>query len=152
MIVPALLAENLLFFVNVRVEHRIQIHMHQILEIPVITAGYRVAGFVRVGHGIEEGIERSFYQFHKRILKRKFPGAAQYTVFQNVGNTGAVLWRCTECNVKNFILIAVLDEHDSSSCFFVFEKPSFGMNILKIFFLQDFICVQMIGIHKLVTS
>ena len=134
MIVPALLAENLLFFVNVRVEHRIQIHMHQILEIPVITAGYRVAGFVRVGHGIEEGIERSFYQFHKRILKRKFPGAAQYAVFQDMSN------------------IAVLDEHDSGSCFFVFEKPSFGMNILKIFFLQDFICVQMIGIHKLVTS
>ena len=152
MVVPAFLTEDLFFFVNIRIEYRIQIYMHQILEIPVITACYRVAGLIRIGHGIEEGIERSFYQFHKRILKRKFPGAAQYTVFQDVGNTGAVLWRCTECNVKNFILIAVLDEHDSGSCFFVFEKPSFGMNILKIFFLQDFICVQMIGIHKLVTS
>ena len=152
MVVPAFLTEDLFFFVNIRIEYRIQIYMHQILEIPVITACYRVAGLIRIGHGIKEGIKRTFYQLHKRILKRKFPGAAQYTVFQDVGNTGAVLWRCTECNVKNFILIAVLDEHDSGSCFFVFEKPSFGMNILKIFFLQDFICVQMIGIHKLVTS
>ena len=152
MVVPAFLTEDLFFFVNIRIEYRIQIYMHQILEIPVITACYRVAGLIRIGHGIKEGIKRTFYQLHKRILKRKFPGAAQYAVFQDVGNTGAVLWRCTECNVKNFILIAVLDEHDSGSCFFVFEKPSFGMNILKIFFLQDFICVQMIGIHKLVTS
>ena len=125
MIVPALLAENLLFFVNVRIEHRIQIHMHQILEIPVITAGYRVAGFVRVGHGIEEGIERSFYQLYKRILQRKFPGAAQYAVFQDMSNTCAVFGRCAECNIKNLILITVLDEHHSGSCFFVSQKPSF---------------------------
>ena len=126
--------------------------MHQILEIPVITACYRVAGLIRIGHGIKEGIKRTFYQLHKRILKRKFPGAAQYAVFQYMSNTCAVFRRCTECNVKNLILITILDEHHSGSCFFVSQKPSFGMNILKIFFLQDFICFQMIGIHKIVTS
>ena len=125
MVVPAFLTEDLFFFVNIRIEYRIQIYMHQILEIPVITACYRVAGLIRIGHGIKEGIKRTFYQFHKRILQRKFPGAAQYAVFQDVGNTGAVLWRCTECNIKNFILIVVLDEHHSGSCFFVSQKPSF---------------------------
>ena len=99
--------------------------MHQILEIPVITACYRVAGLIRIGHGIKEGIKRTFYQLHKRILKRKFPGAAQYAVFQYMGNTCAVFRRCTECNVKNLILITILDEHHSGSCFFVSQKPSF---------------------------
>ena len=125
MVVPAFLTEDLFFFVNIRIEYRIQIYMHQILEIPVITACYRVAGLIRIGHGIKEGIKRTFYQLHKRILKRKFPGAAQYAVFQYMGNTCAVFRRCTECNVKNLILITILDEHHSGSCFFVSQKPSF---------------------------
>ena len=57
MVIPALLAENLLFLVNVRVKNRIQINVHQILEILVITAGYRITGLIRVGHGIQEGIQ-----------------------------------------------------------------------------------------------
>ena len=57
MVIPALLAENLLLLVNVRVKNRIQINVHQILEILVITAGYRITGLIRVGHGIQEGIQ-----------------------------------------------------------------------------------------------
>ena len=57
MVIPALLAENLLFLVNVRVKNRIQINVHQILEILVITAGYWITGLIRVGHGIQEGIQ-----------------------------------------------------------------------------------------------
>ena len=125
MVVPAFLTEDLFFFVNIRIEYRIQIYMHQILEIPVIAACYRVAGLIRVGHGIKECIKRSFYQLYKRILQRKFPGAAQYAVFQDMSNTCAVFGRCAECNIKNLILITVLDEHHSGSCFFVSQKPSF---------------------------
>ena len=57
MVIPALLAENLLLLINVRVKNRIQINVHQILEILVITAGYRITGLIRVGHGIQEGIQ-----------------------------------------------------------------------------------------------
>ena len=47
MVIPALLAENLLLLINVRVKNRIQINVHQILEILVITAGYRITGLTQ---------------------------------------------------------------------------------------------------------
>ena len=75
MIVPAFLAENLLFFIDIRIKYRIQIYMHQVLEITVIAACHRITGLVRISHGIQECVERAFNQFYKRIFQWKFPGA-----------------------------------------------------------------------------
>ena len=51
-IVPALLEKNLRLSVDGRVEYSVQIHVHEILKIPVIAAGYGIYRFVRVGHRI----------------------------------------------------------------------------------------------------
>ena len=56
MVIPALLAENLLLLVNVRV-NRIQINVHQILEILVITAGLPDNRSYPGKSGIQEGIQ-----------------------------------------------------------------------------------------------
>ena len=52
LIMPALLTENLLPAVNVGIEHRIQVHMHQVLKILVIAACHRIKSLVGVSHGI----------------------------------------------------------------------------------------------------
>ena len=52
MVVPAFLAENLFFVVDIGIKYRIQIYVNQILEVLVITAGYRIASPIRIGHGI----------------------------------------------------------------------------------------------------
>ncbi len=52
LIMPAFLFENFLFMINVGVQHRIQIHIHQILEVFIITAGHRIHRLVRISHGI----------------------------------------------------------------------------------------------------
>ena len=52
LIMPAFLPENGFIFINVRVKYRIQIDMHQVLEILVITACHRVYSLIRIGHGI----------------------------------------------------------------------------------------------------
>ena len=46
--------ENLFSFIDIRIKYRIQINMHQILKILIIAAGYRIAGFIRISHGIQE--------------------------------------------------------------------------------------------------
>ena len=76
LIVPAFLLKNFLFFIYIRIKNSIQIHMHQILEILIIAACHRVYGFVRIGHGIQKGIERAFGQFNKRIFYRELFGTA----------------------------------------------------------------------------
>ena len=52
LVVPSLLLEDFFLFINVGIEHRIQINMHQVLEIRVVAAGNRIYGFVRIGHGV----------------------------------------------------------------------------------------------------
>ena len=52
LIAPSLLTECLVTLINIRIEYRIHIHMHQILEILVIAARHRVYRLVRIGHGI----------------------------------------------------------------------------------------------------
>ena len=71
LVMPALLTENRLVLVGVRIENSVQINVHQVLEILVITARNRIYGLVGIGHGIQEGIQGTLCQFHKRILYRE---------------------------------------------------------------------------------
>ena len=52
LIVPAFLTKDRFVGINVRIEHCIQIHMHQVLKILVIAACDRINGLIRIGHGI----------------------------------------------------------------------------------------------------
>ena len=54
---PALLPEDFFVSVDVRIENRIQIDIHQILKIRVIAAGNRVNRLVRICHGIQKCIQ-----------------------------------------------------------------------------------------------
>ena len=90
LIVPAFLTEDLLFLINVRMKHCIQIHMHQVLKIPFIAACYRIHCLVRVSHGIQERIQGTLHQFHKRILHREICGTAEYGMFHNMRYTRTV--------------------------------------------------------------
>ena len=47
----------------------------------------------------------------------EFSGTAEYTVLQDMCHTCAVLRRCAECDIKYFILIIILDQHNSCTCF-----------------------------------
>ena len=69
---PALLAEDLLIFIDVRIEDGIQIDIHQVLEIAVVAARNRENRLVWIGHGIEECVHGTLDEFHKRILQREF--------------------------------------------------------------------------------
>ena len=52
LVMPALLAENLLFFIDIRMQNRVHIDVHQVLEIFVVAACNRVYRLIRVGHRV----------------------------------------------------------------------------------------------------
>ena len=56
LVVPALLAEDLFFLINIRIKHRVHIDMDQVLKILVIAAGHRIHGLIRIRHGVQECI------------------------------------------------------------------------------------------------
>ena len=65
---PALLPEDVLVFINIRIEYSVQVDIHQILEVGVIGAGHRKHRLVRIGHRIQKGIHGSLHKLDKWIL------------------------------------------------------------------------------------
>ncbi len=53
---PALLAKNIRFVIDVRMQNRIHIDIHEIFEILVVAAGHGIDRLVRVCHGVQEGV------------------------------------------------------------------------------------------------
>ena len=146
-VAPAFLTENLLFLINIRIKYSIQIYMHQILEILIITACNWITGLVRISHCIQECVQRALYQLYKWILQRELAGATQNAVFQDVWYTCAVPGRCAKCNGKYFILVIVLNKNKSCACFFVAYQISGRMNICQIFLFLNFICRNVFYSH-----
>ena len=56
LIMPALLFEDFLMLINIRIKDRIHINMHEILKVLVIAACHRIQCLVRIGGGIEIGV------------------------------------------------------------------------------------------------
>ena len=52
LVMPALLLEDLLFLINIRIKNRVQIDVHQVLEIRIVAARDRIHGLIRIGHGV----------------------------------------------------------------------------------------------------
>ena len=105
LIAPALLPEDLALVVNGRVQHRVQIDVHQVEEIPVVPAGDGVHRLVRVGHGVEECLDGALQQLHEGLLHRVLVGPAEHRVLQNVEHTGGVLRQRLEGDGKRLVLV-----------------------------------------------
>ena len=67
---PAFLAEDLRLVINRRMQDCIHIHIQQIVEVLVVAAAEGIYRLIRVGHGIQESINRGFQQLHKGLLYR----------------------------------------------------------------------------------
>ena len=149
LIIPALLEKNLFSFINIRIEHRVQIDMHQVFKICIVAACHRIHGPVRIGHRIEERIQRSLDQFHKRIFQRKFPGTFQNTVFQDVCHSRAVCRRRAECNIEYFVFVIIFHQKYPRPAFFMAEQITSGMNVFDFFFFDQLICRAVFYFHTL---
>ena len=71
---PALLLEGLLVSDAGGVQHSIQVHIHKVVEVLGVGGGHGVAGAVRVGERVQEGVQAAFHQLDKGLLDGVFPG------------------------------------------------------------------------------
>ncbi len=115
LIMPRLLPEDLLLPVNIRMQHRIQIDVHQILEVLVVAARHRIHRLVRIRHGIQKGVQRALGQLNKRILHRKFVRPAEHRMFHDMRHARAVLRRRPESDIKHLILVIIRQKRHPGS-------------------------------------
>ena len=71
LVVPALLLKNGGLGIDGRVEHRVQVHVHQVVQILLVGGRNGVDGLVGVGHGVEERLHGALDQVDKRLLDGK---------------------------------------------------------------------------------
>ena len=103
--VPAFLLEAVL--VDAGEEHGVEVDVDEVVEILKVGAGDRVAGLVREGEGVEEGLERPLEQFDEGFFHRVFFRAAEDGVFKDMGYAGGVFRGGAERRAEALVLVVV---------------------------------------------
>ena len=78
LVMPALLLKNGGLGIDGRVEHRVQVHVHQVVQVLLVGGGNGVDSLVGVGHGVEERLHGALDQVDKRLLDGEFGRSAQH--------------------------------------------------------------------------
>ena len=137
LIVPALLHEDLGLFVDGGAEHRVQIDLHQVVEIFVVAAAYRVDRLVRVGHGVQEGLHGALQQIHEGLPDGETPGAVEHAVLQNVEYAGVVLRQGLEGDGEGLVLVCPGEVQKLCLCLFVPHGVEVGVLGGNVFLLHQ---------------
>lgn len=96
-------------------QHRIHIDLHQIPEILLVAARYRINRLIRKSHGIQIRLQGTLLQLDKGVLHREAVRTAQNRVLQDVRHTCAVGDRRAERNRKYLVAVIVGDQKNSGS-------------------------------------
>ena len=111
---PALLLEDLPTGVDIGVEHRVHVHVHEVEQVLLVGAAHGVHGLVREGQGVQEGLHTGAQQVHEGLLDREFLRAAQHRMLQDVKHAGVVDRRGFEGDGKALVFVLILQEEQSS--------------------------------------
>ena len=99
---------------------RVEIHVDQIVKVLQILAGHRITGPIRIGEGVEKGIERPLEQLDERLLHRVFAGAAQHGVLHDMGHARRIGHRRAEIDAEHLVLV------------FIDQRQQFGTGAMSI--------------------
>ena len=115
LVVPALLLKNGGLGIDGRVEHRVQIHVHQVVQILLVGGGNGVDGLVGVGHGVEERLHGALDQVDKWLLDGKLGRSAQHRVLKNMEHAGGIGRRRLKANGKGLVFVVACQVQQASA-------------------------------------
>ena len=67
-IMPALLTQGVSVLVEGRIEHSVQIYVHQVMEVLIVAAGNGIHGLIREGHSVQKGVQRTLDEVYEGLL------------------------------------------------------------------------------------
>ena len=115
LVVPALLLKNGGLGIDGRVEHRVQVHVHQVVQILLVGGGNGVDSLVGVGHGVEERLHGALDQVDKRLLDGEFGRSAQHRVLKNMEHAGGIGRRRLKANGKGLVFVVARQVQQASA-------------------------------------
>ena len=120
-VVPALLLEDGALLVDGRVQHRVQVHVHEVEQVLVVRAGHGVHGLVGKRHRVQERLHRAFQQVHERLFDGELPAAAQHRVLEDVEHPRVVGGRGLEGDGERLVRVVVGEVEQPRAALFVIE-------------------------------
>ena len=118
-------------------QHRVHVDPQKIDKILAVPAGYRVDSPVRESHGVEEGVQGAFHQFHKGFLHRVALRAAQDGMLQNVEYARVVPGLGLESNAKGLVLLRPLQPDQPGAGFLVLQLPEVRFQLIDALSVED---------------
>ena len=115
LVMPALLLKNGGFGIDGRVEHRVQVHVHQVVQVLLVGGGNGVDGLVGVGHGVEERLHGALDQVHERFLDGELGRSAQHRVLKNMEHAGGIGRRRFKANGKGLVFVVAREVQQAST-------------------------------------
>ena len=115
LVVPAFLLKNGGLGVDGRVEHRVQVHVHQVVQVLLVGGGNGIDGLVGVGHGVEERLHGALDQIDKRLLDGKLGRSAQHRMLKNMEHAGGIGRRRLKANGKGLVLVVARQVQQASA-------------------------------------
>ena len=115
LVVPALLLKNGGLGIDGRVEHRVQVHVHQVVQILLVGGGNGVDGLVGVGHGVEERLHGALDQIDEWLLDGKLGRSAQHRVLKNMEHAGGIGRRRLKANGKGLVFVVACQVQQASA-------------------------------------
>ena len=122
--------------------------MHQILEILVIAACHRIHRVVRIGYGIQEGIQGSLCQLNKRILDGEFLRPAEYGMLQDMRHSCGILRCRTETDVKYLVVVVIGNQSHPGAGLLMTAQVGHAVDISDLPFLNNLIACQFFYSHS----
>ena len=115
LVVPALLLKNGGLGIDGRVEHRVQVHVHQVVQVLLVGGGNGIDGLVGVGHGVEERLHGALDQVDKRLLDGELGRSAQHRVLKNMEHAGGIGRRRLKANGKGLVFVVARQVQQASA-------------------------------------
>ncbi len=104
---PALLLKDARAGVDGRVQHRVEIDAHEVLEVGGIGGGHGVHGLVGEGEGVEEGLHARLEQVDEGLLDGVGVAAAEHRVLEDVEDARVVGGRGLEGDGEGLVHVGV---------------------------------------------
>ena len=112
LVVPALLHQHLRIRAHGWIEHRIEVHIHQVLKVAVVSARNGVHRLVWERHRVEERVERALHKLDERFLQRILARAAEHGVLHDVRHARIIHGRRAKTDRKDLVVVCRLKEKE----------------------------------------
>ena len=98
-----------------RKEHRVQIHLHEVVKILGVLGRERIEGPVAGRQGIHEAAEAAFEHGEKGIPHRETPRSAQHRMLENVRHARGILGWSPEADAEQVLVVRSLHMHPAGA-------------------------------------